>query len=288
MNAEIYYFSGTGNSLVVARDIAGKIKGKLISIPSMVDQGIVRTDAEVIGIVFPVYYIGPVQIPLIVRRFVNQLEDIGSKYIFAVCTYGGGSYTTLKMLSEMLKIRGGKLAAGFGVHMPQNAFEKPYENKQKLFNHWQKKLKDIAEYVRAKKEGRFDADTIVLKLILTPFMPLIKKGLKTALCKMAGLQTGSDLFLEELIPLADVSFFPDEKCNGCGICESVCPVRNIKIVEKKPAWQHHCENCLACFNWCPNAAIHGGIVSDGKRYRHPDVELSDMQYKIDGGGEQNE
>jgi len=28
MSTEIYYFSGTGNSLVIARDIAGKTNGK--------------------------------------------------------------------------------------------------------------------------------------------------------------------------------------------------------------------------------------------------------------------
>jgi hypothetical protein len=38
VSTEIYYFSGTGNSLVVARDIAEKLDGKLISIPSVMDE----------------------------------------------------------------------------------------------------------------------------------------------------------------------------------------------------------------------------------------------------------
>lgn len=38
MSAEIYYFSGTGNSLAAARDIAVKINARLISIPSVIDQ----------------------------------------------------------------------------------------------------------------------------------------------------------------------------------------------------------------------------------------------------------
>jgi ferredoxin len=48
----------------------------------------------------------------------------------------------------------------------------------------------------------------------------------------------------ELIPLADRSFQCNEKCNGCGICTRGCPVNNIKMVENRPFWQHHCENCL--------------------------------------------
>jgi flavodoxin len=56
MNIEIYYFTGTGNSLAVARDIALKTDGKLIPIPSVMDKEIIKTDADVIGIVFPTYY----------------------------------------------------------------------------------------------------------------------------------------------------------------------------------------------------------------------------------------
>jgi len=139
MSAEIYYFSGTGNSLVVARDIIEKINGKLISIPSQMDKERIITDADIIGIVFPVYYVGLSNIPLIVKQFVKKLDEIDSKYIFAVCTYGGGSGSTLKMLDEMIRKRGGHLGSGFGVQMPQNAFKKPFENKEKLYNNWKKK-----------------------------------------------------------------------------------------------------------------------------------------------------
>ncbi|MBE3088383.1 MAG: hypothetical protein IMZ71_04645 [Chloroflexi bacterium] len=38
MNAEIYYFSGSGNSLAVARDLATKRMGKLTSIPSLLKR----------------------------------------------------------------------------------------------------------------------------------------------------------------------------------------------------------------------------------------------------------
>ncbi|BDZ67069.1 hypothetical protein [Methanobacterium ferruginis] len=52
MGTEIYYFSGTGNSLAVARDIARKMDGKLIPIASVVNSGPIVTDTDVIGIVF--------------------------------------------------------------------------------------------------------------------------------------------------------------------------------------------------------------------------------------------
>ncbi|MCX5780008.1 MAG: EFR1 family ferrodoxin, partial [Firmicutes bacterium] len=73
------------------------------------------------------------------------------------------------------------------------------------------------------------------------------------------------------------SFYVDDKCNGCGICAKVCPVNNIEIVDNRPMWNHHCESCLACFVWCPEKAISGGLLSGkSERYHHPEVKLMDM------------
>jgi flavodoxin len=55
MTAEIYYFSGTGNSLAVAREIAKGLRGQLLSIPAAVRKGRVELKGECIGIVFPAY-----------------------------------------------------------------------------------------------------------------------------------------------------------------------------------------------------------------------------------------
>ncbi|MFY9800542.1 MAG: EFR1 family ferrodoxin, partial [Methanoregula sp.] len=44
-------------------------------------------------------------------------------------------------------------------------------------------------------------------------------------------------------------------CTSCGTCEAVCPVKNIIIAGKKPAWKRHCELCLACIRTCPAQAI---------------------------------
>ncbi len=281
---EIYYFSGTGNSFVVARDIAEKIKGNLISIPSVMDNERITINADVIGIVFPVYYVGLTNIPLIVKQFVIKLNKISTKYIFAVCTYGGGFGSTLKILDEVIKSQNGRLAAGFGIQMPQNAFKKPFENKTKLYNNWkEKKLISIYEYVNAKNEGNFDSDGFFTRPIVTILELLMKSHfLKPFFLKSmnrtTGFPKGSDLTIEEIISLMDRSYHTDEKCIGCSTCSKVCPVHNIKIVDNKPVWQHHCENCLACIKWCSQKAIHGyGELPRG--YHHPDVKISDMWRK---------
>jgi ferredoxin len=283
MSTEVYYFSGTGNSLAVARDLAEKLHGKLISIPSVIERESITTGADVIGIVFPVYYVGLNNIPLIVTRFVMKLENLNTKYIFAVCTYGGGAGPTLKILDEIIRSRGGRLAAGFGVQMPQNAFNKPFENREKLFNAWkQKKLTTIYEYVKAKRSGRSETDGFLSRLVIALLLsmmktPLLRPIFIKSIYRSAGCLMDLSLPFAEVMPLIDRSYHADENCSGCGICTKVCPVHNIKTVNGKPAWQHRCENCLACINWCPKKAIHGyAELPNMRRYHHPEVKLSDL------------
>jgi flavodoxin len=130
-----FYFSGTGNSLAAARDIASKMNGVLTAIPSLNDRESITTDADVIGIVFPVYFAANDNggIPLMVRRFVGRLDDIGSKYVFAVCTHGGMPGTTIENFGRAVGSRGGRLAAGFAVKM--SAPPSPAEKIRQYLSH---------------------------------------------------------------------------------------------------------------------------------------------------------
>ncbi len=53
---QIFYFSASGNSLALARDIAERINATLVPIPAVIHKEAIKPDADVIGIVFPVYY----------------------------------------------------------------------------------------------------------------------------------------------------------------------------------------------------------------------------------------
>ena len=51
-------------------------------------------------------------------------------------------------------------------------------------------------------------------------------------------------------------FVDNEKCEGCGICLTVCPLHAISIIEGKAFIdQNRCTECLQCINECPNDAI---------------------------------
>jgi len=278
MKAAIYYFSGTGNSLVIARDIAARLNAELIPIPLVVENERITCDADVIGIVFPVYNAVYQGMPAMVRLFANKLAKLDAKYIFTICTCLGWSHITIKNLGEIIKARGGELAAGFTVNMPDNSSPVSTEKQQRLFNKWKKKLESIYQYIASGKKGRYENPDF-FNLIMIPFL---KGGKKKTLQLYSKLAESTGLTYEELVHLSDRSFVVDHTCTGCGICARVCPANDIVMAGNRPVWQHCCESCLACVNWCPEKAITGSILIGNKTpvgYHHPLVKLSDMSLR---------
>jgi ferredoxin len=286
---DTYYFSGTGNSLAVARDLVGHIGGKLTSIPSVMDKKTINTDKDLIGIVFPVYQGG---FPLIIKRFIEKMGPIDKKYIFGVCTYGDNPGLAIDYLAKLIQFHGGQLAAGFAVNMPYNYLmpslvlrgflssftlrEIATEKQQALFAAWHKRIGSISTFVNNRQAGIFETGNVAITRLVDYFN--IKETLgKWVWLKIAGVDEKTELSFLESRQLMDRGFQADEKCTGCRICSRICPVGNINMVDNRPKWQHHCEQCFACLQWCPREAVQfGGKTFHRKRYHHPEVRIADM------------
>ena len=86
MSTEIYYFSGTGNSLHVAKELQKRMpKARLIPIMSLVKEESVTTRGETVGFVFPHY---ASTLPKVVHSFVRKLDLGSAQYLFAIATRG--------------------------------------------------------------------------------------------------------------------------------------------------------------------------------------------------------
>ncbi len=289
MRTEVCYFSGTGNSLAVAQDIACKTGGTLHAIPVLMRQERITPQADVLVLVFPVYNKG---IPLILKRFVDKLDGLKDMALYTVCTYGDTPGLAIRHLVKLVQARGGNLAAGFGVHMPYNyltpswkikgffsAFtlrEIPPEKQRALLDAVPARVEQIVAYLHAGKSGDLEITSDLLTR-LADRLNLNETLAKLVWLKVAGVIEPTDLPYLESRQLMDQAFHADEHCIGCGTCARICPVANICIVEGKPQWQHHCEQCFACLQWCPQTAIQFGQHTIGKRrYHHPDVKVLDM------------
>lgn len=256
MKTNLFYFSSTGNSLMIAKDIAAKLPGtQVFSIPKAMNQAMDLT-ADNIGIIFPVYFLG---MPRIVIDFINQLDAGKAKYIFAICNCGGFPAGTLLQVQEQLASRGLTLHAGFSIRMPGNYIVKygafPVKQQEKLLTAEKRKVETIVGMIQNQQKNKIERNNFLFNGI------------------------GNSIYKSMLpkFPTLDQNFNVNENCNHCNICEKVCPVANIKLIEESPTWQGNCEHCLACIQWCPTEAIQYGTQTKGrKRYHHPEVRVKEL------------
>jgi len=264
MNTVLYYFSGTGNSLVIARDLAAALGNTtLIAIPLALQEpgaagSAVAADAA--GIVFPVYAWGP---PRIVTDFINSRKWHGIPYLFAVCTCGGFPGGTLPLVERTLRARGGNLSAGFSIVMPGN-YTAMYgaiaqAKQQKLFERSRVRVAEIAELIKARRSRPVEKSFFLVNWLTTGF--LYKFGIPK-------------------FKASDVKFWALDTCTHCGLCVKVCPRLNIDLPNGRPQWHGNCEQCMACLQWCPAEAIQfGRSTQKRKRYHHPAVKAKDIFVK---------
>lgn len=256
MKTLIYFYTGTGNSLWTAKKLSEQLGNTELCSMTLTGKGSIHSQAENIGLVFPVHIWG---MPSLVIDFVNRLELKPAKYYFAVAVNAGQIAGTLLQVKKMMQARSLNLSAGFSINLPSNYIPwggaPAQEKQQKKINEALEKIGLISDVIKAQKAGNPDKG------------PLWQNILFSALYRMSFPR----------IPKMDQSFWADAKCTACRICEKICPVQNILISEGKPAWQHHCEQCFACLQWCPEEAIqYGKNTKEKKRYHHPEIKLQEM------------
>lgn len=256
MRQGIFYYTGTGNSLFIARAVAQEL-GET-EIISMVDyrKEKAEIDFKIVGLVFPVHAWG---LPTPVINFVKELKTVTPEYVFAVAVNAGQVSATLVQLERILKKKGITLSSGFEIPMPSNYIPwggpGPKAEQQRRFDAAKAKISRLAGYIKKQEQRPVEKG------------PLWQRIMFTFIYKISLPQ----------FPKMDRSFWVDNKCNSCGICVKVCPAQNISMETGKPVWHHQCEQCFACLEWCPQVSVqYGKKTLMYERYHHPDIELKDV------------
>ncbi|CDM69992.1 Hypothetical protein CM240_2875 [Clostridium bornimense] len=248
----ILYFSGTGNTYDVASKLAKRCNLKLINIASLIEEEELEIKCETIGIAFPIYYGG---IPKIVNGIISKMKFYNEPYIFALSTYGGMPGNPFKILERILKEKEGTLGSGFLVNMPGNYLPRNGARRSSVqirnFKRADKKIEEVTELIISKKVLQYEKSPYIID---RPFSNFLEKRIE----KLSGY---------------DVNFRVDDKCDNCGICIKICPVKNINVESGTLRWLEKCEQCMACIQYCPRKAIqYGKKTSKKKRYTNPNVD----------------
>ena len=266
MKTTIYYFSGTGNSLWVARELAHQLPdAELVPIVGVLaDAGDhqVTTDADIVGFVFPVHGFS---MPTTVRTFLSRLEMPRAAYRFSVATRGGSPCRVFHHVDRILARQGQRLDAFFFVDMPNTwllYWDVPTDEEfADIDGRARERVAGIARSISLREEVRdYEHAAWILENVLFPLLH--------------GLSAATRYFrLED-------AFYVESNCTGCGVCEQVCLAGKISIVAGRPTWSKstRCALCMACIHTCPHHAIQLKSTKSRirGRYHHPEVSRTEL------------
>ena len=245
----VFYFTATGNSLFVARQIGGETVG----IPQALKNGNLTWEADEIGFVFPIYRS---KAPQIVQKFIQQAK-LKAPYMFSILTYGHGKCNSVELWDEVAR----KNNVGFDyittISMVDNYLPAFDMNEEiKLDRQENKQIAAIKKDLEVQRKWH------------QPVTPEERKMREEFVWKNGELFPVDS---EDILTVTDA-------CIGCGLCTRVCPRKNLTITEGRAVNSGDCEFCLSCAHICPQKAIvlKKGEKNSRARYRHQDISVADI------------
>jgi NAD-dependent dihydropyrimidine dehydrogenase PreA subunit len=277
METEIFYFSGTGNSLYVANQIKLKLgNADVVSIIKQLKLNEIRSTGKIVGVVFPVHAL---TIPIAVRKFLRKIDLSSAQYIFVVATRLGIVFNDFKGIDSLISKKGHNIDSFFLVNMYSNdSKDKHYKTPTSFeISEIEKKVMiqvdEIANIIKKRKTCINNDNTYLISHPYGKIRNAILEKMVIGLLKLSEKIGGVNYF------------YNDDKCTGCGICEKVCLSEKIKMEKKMPFWQKNivCYMCYACLNYCPAHSVQikdiPGVKSYTKyvgRYNHPYANIAQI------------
>lgn len=278
METEIYYYSGTGNSLLVTKELQKMHQEADVKpIINLLEKKEIMTVSKIVGLVFPNFCLS---IPIPVHDFLELANFESAEYIFAICVRGGTESQAFEYINEYLVKQGKVLNAQINISMGWNhPVGKEnligWNQKEKIDLFEQKMKMDILELNShiQKREDYYPEDTTA-DYKIPGWMRFVFGKL---------ISHSQNYRFHEYMYQDLIRFYSDEKCNGCGICEKVCLHNKIIIENRTPIWKKEisCFACFACINYCPlqSIQIKKRFPIDSHTTENPRIHNPHIDYK---------
>ena len=242
----VIYFSGTGNTEYIAKLIADGLGDKCVDLIDRIrnnDRTPLYSEKTYV-ICAPIYVC---EMPLFLIKYLKTITFNGNKKVYFVFTSGGycgSAKVQAKLFSLKKKL---KCLGCVEFVMPRNyvANDKySMDDEEVIYSkitNATKKVKQVVEDIKNENKLKTRHVWLFETLIIAPFALLWTK-----------------------YKLVAKDFYATDECVGCRLCEKVCPLNNIKLVDRKPKWGGSCTHCMACISKCPKKVIEFGNLTQGK------------------------
>lgn len=252
----ILYYTATGNSLYVARQLADD-NTQLLSIPQLIKENRYDIEADEIGLVYPVYGHMP---PGLVWKYLEK-SNLKAPYIFAVATYGNRKCNAVEILDDIARKNGKTFDYIATIVMVDNWLPNFDMNEQMKID---KKIPENLTRIKselAEQKHWHEPVTEEERQIHNDFM---QRSGRTA----------------PFVQRSEEEFVIHDNCIGCGICTHVCPKGNYAFTSEGIKTQGDCDFCFACIQNCPQKAISFARITEvnpNARYRNEHISLMDIK-----------
>ena len=254
MKLHLYWFSGTGNSLLVAKAVRDSFISHNYDVEFVqIKEGMIAdvSNADIVGLVFPVA--GQGTYPF-VWKFIENLPNGEGKDIFMVDTLGAVSGGIVGPVKGIVKSKKYNPVGALEIVMPSNFFPKKED----------KKVNKIKCEMAVEKAERFVERMIKgdEKWSRVPVLP-----------DMVSLMSKKKTIWNFFVNIYQLE--SDKKlCNRCGLCGKLCPVGNITYDNSGyPQFAKDCELCVRCVSFCKKAAIK---TTKGKHVNYKCCEAKEL------------
>lgn len=248
---KIFVYTSTGNCLYVAKKVQSHFeKCELLSISQEYKKQNYNIDDDVIGFIYPIHYAG---LPILAHSFFEHLKINPDSYIFTIGVSGGGKSDV--SFYQVSKLLGRTLNNSLEVRYISNYTRlgtNPTESRAKeAIGKYDDIIDQFAESVKNKENNIKQFKGKIIDFEYNIFVKILRDR--------------------------DKKFNVNDKCISCGMCEKICPIDNVKLVDGKPQWNGKCVDCMACINICPKEAINIGKSTIKKnRYRNPYISRNEL------------
>ncbi len=232
------YFSGTGNTKYCVEKFIQEYSSGAEAF-SIEEENAVQRICEHSEIVmgYPVQFSN---IPKILRDFITDNPSVWKgKKVFIIATMGLFSGDGAGILARLLTRYGAMIIGGLHVKMPdsicdEKALKRSLSKNRELLSKAEQKIENA---VRQLKNGH-----------------PTQNGMRF-LNHLAGLFGQRLYFYNKVRSYSNQLKIDTTKCFGCGKCVSVCPMKNISLIEKQAVPRNKCTMCYRCISLCPAQAI---------------------------------